>query len=134
MALDIGKKKYSDDSIWVEYEGVRLKIGRAQSTDFLSATESLERPHKRKIDKGTLSAKIRRDLNIRAIARAVLTDWDGVTDDGVAVPYSEELGCKALSYDPDLLEFIIDTSIENSNFAVEVEEKIVKKSVKKIVG
>ena len=121
--LDIGKKKYSDDGVWKEYEGARLKIGRTASSDYMSATEALDRPYKRQIDKGTLSAKKRRDLNIRAIARAVLVDWDGVGEAGEALPYSEELGVKALSNDPDLLEFVIDISIENSNYVARAEKK-----------
>ena len=134
MTFDINKKQYSDDGIWVEYEGVRLKIGRAQSVEFLTATDNLERPHKRKIDKGTLSAKVKRDLNIRAIARAILMDWDGAVADGKPIAYSEEAGVTALKNMPDLLEFVIDTSIENSNFQNEVEENIVKKSKVSKVG
>ena len=128
MALEIGKKKFSDDGIWCDFGGSRLKIGRAGSVEFLKAQEALERPHRKKLDRGTLGAVKKRELNLRALARAILLDWDGVELDGAAVPYSEEMGVKLLGNDPDTLEFVMDTALDNDNFQTEREQKIAKKS------
>ena len=128
MALEIGKPKFADDGIWCDFGGSRLKIGRAGSVEFLKAQEALERPHRKKLDRGTLGAVKKRELNLRALARAILLDWDGVELDGAAVPYSEEMGVKLLGNDPDTLEFVMDTALDNDNFQTEREQKIAKKS------
>jgi hypothetical protein len=121
-------KKIDDEGVWRSYQGARLLIGRAGSNDFLKAQETLERPHRKKLDKGTLSSTIKRDLNIRAIARAILLDWDGVGDGDKLIAYTEELGYTQLGNDPDMLEFIIDISIDNANYEIKQVEKIAKKS------
>ena len=130
--LEIGKKRYNDDGEWFDFtdnnETARLKIGRAGSVEFLKAQEALERPYRKKIDRGTLGAATKRELNLRALARAILMDWDGVSADGAAIPYSEEMGVTALSTNPNLLEFVMDTALDNDNFQTEREQKIAKKS------
>lgn len=124
-------KKVNDDGVWKDFSGARLLIGRAGNVDFLKAQDSFERPYKKKIDKGTLSIAIKRDINLKALARAILLDWEGVVgEDGKPVPYSEELGATALADDPDLLEFVTDVALDNENFAVETVESIAKKSMK----
>ena len=124
-------KKLIDDGVWKNYSGASLKIGRAGSTEWLRAQEDLERPYKKKLEKGTLSVTIKRDLNLRALARAILLDWKGVVDmDGKAVAYTEDLGVQALKDDPELLEFVMDVALDNDNFRQEQEAKIAKKSAK----
>jgi hypothetical protein len=128
MAYTIGKK-LTDDGVWLVYSGAKLKIGRAGSTEWLKAQEDLERPFKKRIEKGTLSATIKRDINIRNVARTILLDWDGVQDeDGKKVAYTEEIGFTALQDDPDLLEFVLDSALDNDNFRVKENEKVAKKS------
>ena len=128
-------KKINDEGVWKDYSGARLKIGRAGSVEFLKAQEALERPYRKKIDRGTLSATVKRDINIRALARAILLDWDGVQDgEGNQVAYVEDIGVEALLNDPDLLEFIMDIAMDNANFAVEQEQSIVKKSKPPKIG
>ena len=128
-------KKINDEGVWKDYSGARLKIGRAGSVEFLKAQEALERPYRKKIDRGTLSATVKRDINIRALARAILLDWDGVQDgEGNQVAYVEDIGVEALLNDPDLLEFVMDIAMDNANFAVEQEQAIVKKSKPRKIG
>ena len=128
--LQLGQKLI-DDGVWKTYSGARLKIGRAGSTEWLREQENLERPYKKKIEKGTLSAVVKRDLNIRNLARTILLDWDGVLgEDDKPVSYTEELGFQLLSENPELLEFVMDVALDNDNFKSEQENKIAKKSAK----
>ena len=128
-------KKLIDDGVWVSYSGVKLKIGRAGSTEWLKAQEDLERPFKKKIEKGTLSATVKRDLNVRNLARTILLDWDGVIDENdKPVAYNEEIGTQALLDDPDLLEFVMDTALDNDNFRTEQVDKTAKKSLASSTG
>lgn len=134
MAYQLGKK-VNDEGIWENYSGARLKIARAGSVEFLKAQEELEKPYRKKIDKGTLGAKAKRDLNLRGLARAILVDWDGVEDEeGNAVAYTEDLGVSALRDDPDLLEFVTEIALDNENYAVEKVAEIAKKSSKRSTG
>jgi len=122
-------KKLVDDGIWREYSGARLKIGRAGSVLFIKAQDKLERPYRKKIERGTLPAATKRDINVTALSEAILLDWEGVADaTGSEVDYTPELGKEALLNDPDLLEFVMDTALDNSNFAIEEENAIAKKS------
>lgn len=122
-------KKFEDDGIWADYEGSSLKIGRAGSDAHLKAQEENETPYRKKIDRGTLKASVRRKLNLMTLSQSILQDWKGVAgEDGKEVAYTPELGFEALSNDPDLLEFVVDTATENENYAVERVAKIAKKS------
>lgn len=128
MAYTIGKK-LRDDGIWRDFNGAQLLIGRAGSTDFLQCKDELERPYRKRIDRGTLSASKQRELNTKAIAKSILLDWKNVEDEsGNAVPYDDDIGYTALSNDPDLLEFVIDVSVDNDNYALAQETKTAKKS------
>ena len=122
-------KKLVDDGIWRDYSGAKLKIGRAGSVLFIKSQDKLERPYRKKIERGTLPSATKRDINITALSEAILLDWEGVADaTGSEVAYTPELGKEALLNDPDLLEFVMDTALDNSNFAIEEEEAIAKKS------
>ena len=128
--LQLGQKLI-DDGVWKTYSGARIKIGRAGSTEWLREQENLERPYKKKIEKGTLSAVVKRDLNVRNLARTILLDWDGVLgEDEKPVSYTEELGFQLLSENPEFLEFVMDVALDNDNFKSEQENKIAKKSAK----
>jgi len=134
MTYQLGQK-VSDEGIWKDFSGARLKIGRAGSVEFLRAVESLEKPYRKKIARDSLSVTVKRDLNLRALARAVLLDWDGVLDsEGKTIAYTEDLGTSALGNDPDLLEFVMDISLDNENFAIERVTDIAKKSSKRSTG
>ncbi len=130
MSYIVGKK-VTDDGVWKDFRGAKLLIGRAGSVEFLQAQERHEKPYKKKISRDTLSAKKAREINIATAAEAILLDWKQVVgEDGKAIVYTAEIGAEALANDPDMLEFIVDVSIDNDNFAVEVENEIVKKSVR----
>ena len=132
--LKIGKK-YRDDGVWVTYTtddgSAELLIARAGNDDFLRAQEQLERPYRKKIARDALSAVTRREISIRAVAEAILLDWRGIAyGDDNEQPYSPEIGYSALLDDPDMLEFVIETSINNDNYLLQREDAISKKSTK----
>jgi hypothetical protein len=128
--LQLGQKLI-DDGVWRTYNGVRVKIGRAGTTEWLREQENLERPYRKKIEKGTLSAVIKRDLYMRNLARTILLDWDGVLgEDGKPVAYTEELAFQLLSEQPEFLDFVGEVALEIDNFKNEQEKKTVKKSAK----
>lgn len=134
MGYQLGKK-VTDEGIWKEFDGAKFKIARAGSVEYMRAKEKLERPYRKKIEKGTLSVDVSRDINLKALAQTILIGWDGVNDEaGEAIPYDEELGVQALTDDPDLLEFVMDVSLDNENFAIERKKAIAKKSSKPSAG
>ncbi len=134
MSYQLGKK-VNDEGVWKEFSGARLKIARAGNVEFLKGQEDLEKPYRKKLDRGTLGAKIKRDINLRGIARGILIDWDGVVDEeGKSVTYTEDLGVEILLNDPDILEFILDISLDNDNYIIERVTKISKKSSRQSTG
>ena len=124
-------KKLTDEGKWFEYKGAKLLIGRAGSNEFLQALEHFEKPFKKKIARDALGKLKSREINVRALARAVLLGWENVADqEGNEVPYSEDLGYEALRADPDMLEFVMDMALDNENFAAAEEAEVAKKSSK----
>jgi hypothetical protein len=51
-----------------------------------------------------------------------------VGEDGKKIAYNEEIGVQALLDDPDMLELVMDTALDNENFRTEQVEKTAKKS------
>lgn len=107
---------------WFVYEpGVRVRISPArnpQHRDWLIArARSLSKAERK--DSATLLL-----IDAEGIARNVLRDWEGITDDaGVPVPYTPELGVRLLTAGTaranDFKAFVDEISTDPDAFAVE---------------
>lgn len=96
-----------NEGVWVEIlTGVQVKLCAIGNTEYKRAMAKLSAPYKSQIRNDKLPKEIEEDLVIKAIARTVLVDWDGVQDPTTneVLPYSYE-NCYNLLKDPRLIDF-----------------------------
>ena len=105
-----------DDGVWADYEGSRFKIAYATNVRFLRAKQRLEQPHRRKIENGTMDPAEHRRILSKAMADAILLDWSGVKGENGDVPYTAKLGELALLFDESFRDFVMNFSMDLSNF------------------
>lgn len=99
-------------------EGFFITVARLGNDKCKKFMEKSNRPHLRRIRKGTLPNDIRDGILIKAIAMTVLLDWRGLhEDDGVTeIPYSKEKAIELMTSSDDFLEVIIEYSQDQQNF------------------
>ena len=115
----VDKDKVANGS-WFEVDGQRFLVARHDNHRYQEALEALRKPHKRAFDKGEVSAGVVTDIICKAMARALLLDWDGVTDPaGNAVPYTHDAGYQLLRDSPEFRELIAGFAREESAFFAE---------------
>jgi len=106
---------------WTDYEGSKFLVAHVNNPDFQRAFTRLQLPHKRKVDKGTLDAKISLDIQCKALAIGVVLDWKNVTNNaGTTVPYSRDEAEKVLRRNGEFREFIAEFAMDVGNFREEV--------------
>src|SRR4029078_3470928 len=66
--------------VWMEYEGSKFLVTHMSNVAFQRAVMRRQAPHKSKIDKGTLDPALMREMMTRAMAEALVLDWDNVVD------------------------------------------------------
>lgn len=108
---------------WAEYNGGEFLIAHAGSLRFQRALSRLQKPHRRKMEKGEMDPADSRKLLIQALAEAILLDWKGVKNSaGEDVAYSVKSAITALTNDPAFREFVMEFSAEMENFRKEEAE------------
>jgi hypothetical protein len=106
---------------WTEYEGSKFLIAHVNNPDFQRAFTRLQLPHKRKVDKGTLDAKISLDIQAKALAIGVVLDWKDVTNNaGENVPYSRDAAENVIRRNGEFREFISEFAMDVGNFREEI--------------
>lgn len=115
-------KSLAEDGNWVELtDGFFVKVRRINS-EFVSAfNKKLWKPYQYQLDKGL---KVPEEVNeangYRFASEALLVDWQGEIEDGVALPeYSSDLAVEAFKKYPDFLAAVVDASQEIGNFREE---------------
>lgn len=124
--LDSFKKEKLTAGVWRDFNGASLKIASIRSHAFRDNYAFEQKPHKTKIDNGTLPSKIAQELLCRAMARHVLIDWKNVSSKGVEVPYSVEAAFNALNNNDELLDFVQSVAVDLSQFSEEQEAEDLK--------
>lgn len=93
--------KLENEGIWHELgDGVSVKVAAigANNKALVALREKLERPHKYRLDKGTLSDEIANEIHIRLIAHTVLIGWKNIQDRaGKDIEYSPDAAYEILS-------------------------------------
>jgi len=113
----------TNNGVWVEFNGGEFLIAHTSSLKFQREFSKLQQPHIKKIERGTLDPKITTDILCKAMARALLLDWKNVGSNDAPVEYTQDLAYKVLVSNPELREFVQDTSLNIDNFKREVTEQ-----------
>lgn len=115
-------KDKRENGVWLALGGnAKVKVGYIKSERYRKIYGDLCREHRALLRTGDADAA-EKILNL-AIADGLVLDWEGLTEDGKKLPYSQETARRIIS-DPEYKEFrdyIYDYAIQRDNF---VEEEI----------
>lgn len=125
--VDSSNKDAYEHGIWGEYQGSKFLIANTGNMEYQRLVTRLQQPHHKKIERGTLDAKVMKNLLCKGLAQGILKDWKDVVDGhGNDLPFSEEVAYKALYDNEDLRDFIIDYASNYENYKEEAVEEMVK--------
>lgn len=95
----------AETGVWFDFtDGSRLRIARRDNPRYREALRALAKGKERLIQLKAISESELHEMRMRALARGVLLDWEGLTRDGEPLPYSEANVVALLT---DLPEFCV---------------------------
>ena len=129
MQVATGAKPQDTAGVWVKYEGdVEFKVARAGNSVFLAVSDRIEKPFRRKAQKGELSTEQTIDNMCQAMAEGLLMDWKGLsTEDGAAFKHSRENAFLLLRHNPEIREFVAEAAANAEAFRQATVEEDAKK-------
>jgi uncharacterized protein (DUF885 family) len=130
LAID---ESVSKDGVWVDFLGdSRLKISSTNSNKYKAAVAKLYKENRLRLDdSNSENFRLIQEITAKALARHVLMDWQGINfldKDGNVVeniPYSPEVGERALLKVDQLREFVSEQAGRPGLFKKEIVEEAV---------
>ena len=122
MALKITQKT---DTVEKDYQGVTLVIARSNNHAFRTKFKKLRQNFKRNQDLNKLTVEQDDAIMAEAYAGTVLVGWKNFPGD---VPFTEENAIDLLTNDIDAREFVAEVANDLSEFIIEEQEALQKKS------
>lgn len=125
---EFGSNKALEESgVWFDIgEGARLKIARAGHKKALAYTRELLAPHSAQLAFGKLSEEASLNIGIKVMSKHILLDFEGLTDAGKPITYSEEAAAKLLTESEDFREYVSRLSNDRKGFQQQAEAAITK--------
>lgn len=135
MKLDSFKTDQSKEveGMWVDAgSGLQLKIARINNPKYESYLQSIGRPIRHKIQRGSANNSEIEDIAKRAMAKYVLLDWHNLQDDSEGtitgqphsdVQYSEERALKILREYREFFFLVQDMASDAEMFRQDYEEE-----------
>lgn len=107
--------------VWVEMdEGVEIRVARLNNEKARDERRKLEKPYR---NFQQVPDKVSEEIMRKVVARTVLVDWRGLTDeDGKAVPYSAEKAEELFVAYPDFLNDVVGASMARETFQAQATE------------
>jgi hypothetical protein len=107
--------------VWVEVDaGVELRIARLNNEKARAARRELEKPYR---SFSQIPETVSEDILRKVVARHVLVDWRGVTDEaGAVIEYSADKAEQILKDYPDMLSDVVNASLARETFQTEQVE------------
>ena len=106
-----------EEGAWFDIgDGARLKVARTRNRRFLEQLRELTAGTKRRIARGLLSEDEALDIYVAALARAVLVDWEGLTEHGEALAYTPEKAAALLREIPVFRKLVEDCAGDIEGF------------------
>lgn len=125
------------DGVWVPLDGeTKLCIAQWLNHNHRQYLQKALDPYKRALATKTMKDDVMEDLEIIGIAKCVLLGWEGLTDNGKPVEYSEGAAIKYLG-DPTLRwfrDFVTEQAQDISNFRAAVAEEAIEAVGKPLSG
>lgn len=115
------------EGVWVNLGGkARVKVARVGHPENRKLIQRLMKPHRVLLRNGNLPDDIMEKITIEAMAATVLLDWEGIEEDGKAVPYTRENVTRLLADYKDFRDQIAEFATNIATFQAEQEEAAVK--------
>ncbi len=117
-------KSKETSGVEAEYYGVKLKIARANNTNFKSLFRTLFAPYKYQMEHNqSIPEEISEDIMLKCYSQTILVGWSGLKDvDGKEIHYSHEKAYELLKDDDDAYEFVKNQSNNMDAFIKKEEE------------
>jgi hypothetical protein len=119
-------KGAESEGVWVDLpEGLRLKIARLSNPKAANYLDDLRRPYLRAYRDGNLPLDTAKKFIIKTVAKYVLMDWDGLTEDDekTHIVYSEEKALELLESSDDFLNTVVGLAGDRDLFLEEMQEE-----------
>lgn len=114
---------------WTSYRGVKLKIARSGNDEYSSLFNSLTKPYKFQLQKGTLDDNTMEDIMAEVIAKTILKDWKDFIVNNEKIDYSVANVISLVKNDIDCFSFIQEFSRDLENFLEEEVQETLEKSL-----
>jgi len=133
--MDLGKvfgtdKDLEENGVWVDIgDGAKIKVARISNSRAAKAMQKLQESNK--VAEKFNSSAINDEAVIKIISETVLLDWEGMTEDGENVQYSNENAFKMLSKYNDFFTVVTELSGKMETFRkqdIEEDKENIKKS------
>lgn len=117
------KKQFTTDhqiereGVWVQMDTVaRIKVARIDNADFRELSRRLGKPYRQAARAGVFSDETATDIMIQCLAKTILLDWEGLSEDGQPIPYSQKEAVRVLTAYKDFREFVVSASSDAELF------------------
>ena len=107
-------------------DGIQILVARIGNPEYQKEFQRISKPHKRALRRGSLNDEVAERLLTKVMAKNILLDWEGLEEDGVAVPYSYENAIRILTEYKDLRDYVSDIANEMESFKAEEDEEAEK--------
>lgn len=117
------------EGVWVPFGDAEIKLKRAGGSNkaFNESYEKAMKPHRFNMVRGKIDDETIRKININLYAKHIITDWKGIKEDGVEVPFSAEKFIEYATEFPEWWTEIVLAATEITNFQDDEDEELVKK-------
>lgn len=114
-------KTAEEQGVWVVLaDEIEVKVARLNNKSARDLRRQLEKPYR---NMSSIPDAANEEILIKVIARAVLKDWKGVTDEkGQAQSYSADLAEKLFREFPDFLNDVVSAAMTRETFQTEAVE------------
>jgi len=119
----------AENGVWVDMgNDARIKVARMNNKKYKRSIKTLSTPYKRMIQMNALPDDTAEQILNKAMAEAILLDWEGLKLNGEELPYNRDNAMKILS-DPALEDFrnvVMDISNDMELFREQEQEEEIK--------
>jgi hypothetical protein len=108
-----------ENGVWEDLgDGIKIKIRRFKSRAAQEARKALEEPYQSRLRfGGKLTDEEAQEILVRQMSKAIIVDWDGVTDEeGNVLPCTEGAKYEVLKALPDFRDVVASLAIDRDNF------------------
>lgn len=123
-----GTNKAAEQSgTWVDIGGgAKVLIARAGNKHYREVMKRLLRPHRAALRSDNMPDETLENMVIEATAQTILLGWEGVEDEGAALPYSVDNAKAMLAKYADFRDLVAGYAAEASTFKTQQDEAEVK--------